>query len=121
MTSSCHLFKMKVMELLSDVVIRWTNQLPASIERAQLGIVEFDDTGGMDVCFGFAGRWWSSNMNTRGGYPLPFSHNHGSVENHPKNERKRMLEIHPFSTKNHDSWEAGWPDRVPNEKSQNGP
>eukprot|EP00434_Breviolum_minutum_P022863 symbB.v1.2.020173.t2/scaffold1682.1/size105993/4 len=36
---------MKVLELLSDVVIRWTNQLPASIERAELGIVEFDDTG----------------------------------------------------------------------------
>ena len=29
----------------------------------------------------------------------PFSHNHGSVENYPKkNERKIILKIHPFST-----------------------
>ncbi len=41
---------MKVLELLSDVVIRWKNQLPPSVERAQLGIVEFDDTG-VDFCW----------------------------------------------------------------------
>ena len=27
-------------------------------------------------------------------FTYPFSHNHGSVENHPKNERKLILEIH---------------------------
>ena len=32
----------------------------------------------------------------------PFSHNHGSVEKSPENERKRILEIHPFSTGCHD-------------------
>ena len=32
----------------------------------------------------------------------PFSHNHGSVEKSPENERKQILEIHPFSTGCHD-------------------
>ena len=42
------------------------------------------------------------------GYPL-LPYNHGSVENHPKNERKLMLEIHPFSTKKHDYGRQGGP------------
>ena len=40
-------------------------------------------------------------------FTYPFSHNHGSVENHPKNERKLILEIHPFSTKKPDYGRKG--------------